>query len=158
MKKLLYLLLLIPTLSYTQVSFTSVAGGGDRIYNITGGLADDLSIKTITNRIYVASPFSTIQSFTVSDATPNVGSYSSYITANTSATTITTFDGSPASGNRIIMLYIGDNHTTIQHTTGTLDCCAGGYDLAPRTGDVLTLTWDGSKWLCTFLLTATTGN
>lgn len=156
MKTLFFLL--IPILLYGQVNFTSVAGGGDRIYNIEGGIADNFSLKTASSKTYVASPFATITSFTASDATPDVSTYSSYITANTSATTITTFDGAPASGNRILMLYIGDDKTTIKHTTGILDCCAGGYNLAPKTGDVLTLTWDGSKWLCTFLLTATTGN
>jgi hypothetical protein len=150
--------LLIPILLYGQVGFTSVAGGGDRIYNIEGGLADNLSIKTSSDRIYVASPFTTHTSFSASDATPDISACASYITANVNATTITTFDGAPASGNRILMLYIGDNKTTIRHTTGTLDCCAGGYNLTPKIGDVLTLTWDGSKWLCTFLLTATTGN
>jgi len=158
MKTFILFLLTLPFLVYSQVNFTSVAGGGDRNYTIEGGLADDISLNIASSKTYVSSPFSTISAFTNTDTSPDISSYSSYITANTSSTTITTFDGAPASGNRMLLLYIGDDKTTIKHTTGTLDCCAGGYNLAPKTGDVLTLTWDGSRWLCSFLLTATTGN
>ena len=84
--------------------------------------------------------------FTANDATPDVGDGNLFKTANTSATTITMFDG--GSNGQIIWVVIGDTHTTIDFTGTNLEGNSGA-DWTPTTNDHMVCVSDGTNWFCT---------
>jgi hypothetical protein len=84
-------------------------------------------------------------SFDDGDATPSVKNRTMFKTANTTATTITTFDDS-AEG-QVIRVIINDANTTIDFT-GTNLKGNGGADWSPTTGDHMTCAFDGTNWYC----------
>jgi hypothetical protein len=88
---------------------------------------------------------STITTFSNGDASPSVSNGNIFKTANTSTTTITTFDGGVA-GQEIKVIF-GDNKTNIDFT-GTNLKGNGGTDWSPLPGDHMTCIFDGTNWYC----------
>lgn len=87
----------------------------------------------------------TTGTFTDGDATPYVQGYSSFKTANTTPTTITTFD-SPCLGQRLVV-YFNDAVTTIDFSGTNLKGNAG-VDWSPASDDFMTCEFDGTNWYC----------
>ena len=83
--------------------------------------------------------------FTDADATPDVGNGNFFKTANTSATTITMFDG--GSNGQIINVLIADAYTTIDFTGTNLEGNAG-VDWTPTTNDHMVCISDVTNWYC----------
>ena len=151
MKKLLFILLL-PALGFAQVD------------NWRGKTVEELSaieagVTNIASKLYwetyayqqikdLVDEYYDLTTFTAQDATPSITGGKYFLTANTSAKTITDFDDHPTGSYRkVIWIHVNDDYTTIDHNSN-LDC--GGVDLAPTTGDILRLYWNGSKWHCSF--------
>jgi hypothetical protein len=80
------------------------------------------------------------------DATPSVVGFTRFLTANSSATTVTTFDGA-TDGQRIIV-FIGDANTTFDFTGGGDLKGNGGSDWTPGSGDWLEAEYNGTYWYC----------
>ncbi len=78
--------------------------------------------------------------FTDLDATPDVSGDSLFYTANTGATTITTFDN-PTAG-QIIYIIFGDGNTTLQD--GATLVLNGSANWTPAATDTITLVYDGT--------------
>lgn len=87
----------------------------------------------------------TIPEFTDGDATPSVGGYNTYKTANTGGTTITMLDGN-VQGKKVTIIF-GDANTTIDFT-GTNLKGNSGVDWTPATNDHMECVYDGTNWYC----------
>lgn len=86
-----------------------------------------------------------IQDFTANDLTPSVAQGHYFKTANTSAKTITMFDGGFT--GQVIRVIINDANTTVDFT-GTHLKGNGGGDWTPSSGDHMTCLFDGTNWYC----------
>lgn len=84
-------------------------------------------------------------SFTSGDTTPSVAVGDTFLTANGSATTITTFDDG-VTGQSIEVL-VGDDNTTFDFSGTTLKG-HGGVDYTAVSGDRLSCVFDGTNWVC----------
>jgi len=104
-----------------------------------------LQILTEYIRVVLKGKQSEAIAFTANDATPDVGDGNYFKTANTSATTITMFDG--GSNGQIINILIADVNTTIDFTGTNLKGNTGG-DWSPTTNDHMTCISDGTNWYC----------
>lgn len=83
--------------------------------------------------------------FTDGDLTPIVTGKRRWKTANTTAKTITMFDG--AYTDQEIVVIFGDSNTTIDFTGTNLKGNAG-VDWSPATDDHMTCVFDGTDWFC----------
>ncbi len=163
----------LPTANTTQTVITNLVGGytGQRTYLwiqdshttlafSTGNLKGNGGINRFmtsgdlvegwydgTNWHCLISPVAqAVQTLTVNSATPSVQSgASTYQTANTSATTITTF----AQGllNQEITVLINDANTTLNFSTGNLKG-NGSANRAMNSGDSIFAVYDGTNWRC----------
>jgi len=77
------------------------------------------------------------------DTSPTVENQKVLKTANTGATTITTFDDGTA-GQEIIIIF-GDGNTTVDSGADDI-ILSGGADWTPAQNDTLTLVYDGTNW------------
>ena len=154
MKKWILLAIFMPTLLFGQ-THPYVGYTVEQLSAITSGVTNIASksywetyayaqIRALINEQY------NISTFTSTDATPAISGGTHFLTANASATTITDFDSHPsgASYRKIIYIHVNDDNTTIDHNSN-LDC--GGIDLAPKTGDILMVYWNATKWQCKFV-------
>jgi hypothetical protein len=105
------------------------------------------SIRWFTDHRFEKRVRYTQGTFASGDATPSVGTYSFYKTANASPTTITRLDGG-ATG-QMVVVEIADANTTIGFLTGTNLKGNGGADWSPTTGDHMTCIYNGTNWFCT---------
>ena len=104
----------------------------------------NVRLKALENVILELQTFvSRLNTFTDADATPSVLGALVHKTANTGATSITTFDeGEPG---RTIILIFGDANTTLVH--GTNLQMASNSNLNGASGDTRTFsTDDGTTW------------
>jgi len=92
----------------------------------------------------IISGIETPTSFSDADATPSVADHRHFKTANTGATSITTFDGG-TNGQRITII-AGDANTTI--TPGATLECSAGSPLLLNSGDVIEFILDSTVWRC----------
>ncbi len=83
--------------------------------------------------------------FANADTTPDVSRGGVFKTANTGATTITTFDG--GSQGMTIAVIFKDGNTTIDFTGTNLEGNAG-LDWTPSVNDHMTCVYDGVNWFC----------
>jgi len=119
------------------------AAGGDLTWsseNDTTALLLDSSLDSIV--LDGAIDLGTVETFTDLDTTPDVSS-GSYWETNTSAVTITDFDGS--------LIFAGQHIRVESKGAITYDCTAsgitcGGSDLVTASGDVAYFTYDGTDW------------
>lgn len=86
-----------------------------------------------------------VVTFTANDATPTVFGARLFKTANSSPTTITTFDD-PQSGQEIKVIFNDSN--TIVDFTGTNLKGNAGVDFTAASGDHMTCIYDGTNWYC----------
>lgn len=111
--------------------------------NITNQFVDNGTNTTATNNVASTDSFT---SFTDGDTTPSVsaGSVTLAVTANTSATTITTFDDGAADQNLTVLL--GDEFTTILPTP-TIQL-RGDVPVGPNMlGPLITFTYTAGVWI-----------
>lgn len=80
--------------------------------------------------------------FTNGDTTPSVLKSNWFKTANTGATSITTFDDG-ASGQKVVVVF-GDVNTTIVHGSGIY--LKGGVSVTPNVNTSLSFIFDGTDW------------
>lgn len=102
----------------------------------TLGLTGNL---TIDGRIDIG----TVETFTDEDATPDV-STGSYFNTNTTATTITDFDGTGISDGQVIVV-VSKGDITYDVTSSGIK--GGSTDIITAAGDVTTFLYDGTDWL-----------
>ncbi len=117
----------------------NVIGGTDSIHITNPGNVINLRLRDNVEK----SLFRTIAN---GDAAPSVLGGEYFQTANTSATTITTFNNGYV-GQRIFVK-IGDNFTTINFAGPNLKG-NGGVNYAAATGASLVCVFDGTQWGCT---------
>lgn len=112
-----------------------------------GGRDYQARVLTVSKWISLSGRFFNLMvtSFTDGDTTPSVYTNNVFKTANTGATTITTFDNS-VTGQPITILF-GDSDTTIDFS-GTNLKGNGGVDWTASQYDVLTGVYDGTNWYC----------
>lgn len=107
--------------------------------------ATNTQSQTYDNIVIFTHELPPFRTFTANDATPSVKGGTSFKTANTVATTITTFhDGYDG---QQMMVVIGDVNTTIDFTGTTLKGNTGA-DWTPTTNDHLICVYDGTNWYC----------
>ena len=110
------------------------------VTNLTATGTADVD-KTLTNKFVLDA----VQTFTDSDATPDVGAYS-YFNTNTSAVTITDFDGAG--------IEAGQEITVVSKGAITYDVTASGIiggttDIVTADGDITKFLYDGTDWRVT---------
>jgi len=88
-------------------------------------------------------PSGSSKTLAVNSATPSVVGYDSFITANSSPTTITDFQEGVT--GQIIRILCGDTNTTIQHNGAAITVAASG-NLKLRSGSFYTLIKSGNGW------------
>lgn len=113
----------IPVLSATTVTAT--------------GTVD--ALKVLTEKIVL----DTVQTFTDEDATPDVGGYS-YFNTNTTATTITDFDGAGIEDGQVIVV-VSKGAITFDVTASGIK--GGTTDIVTAAGDLTTFLYDGTDWI-----------
>lgn len=113
----------------------------------TGNVEFDIWMHILVEyiRLFTIGKLSETITFTANDATPDVGDGNLFKTANTSATTITMFDG--GSDGQMINVILGDVNTTIDFTGTNLKGNAGA-DWTPTTNDHMACISDGTNWYC----------
>ena len=84
----------------------------------------------------------TVQTFTDSDATPDVGGYSFFQT-NTTGVTITDFDGDITAGQLIFVLSKG----AIIFDVTASGIKGGTTDIITAAGDLTVFLYDGADWI-----------
>jgi len=89
-----------------------------------------------------------IPTFTDGDTTPSVANSNIFKEANTSATSITTFDDGKE-GQIITVIFTSDDgtgksYTTIVHGSGIY--LRGGADVTPNTNTTMSFVYDGTNW------------
>ena len=89
--------------------------------------------------------YSTLATFTSTDATPSVANKYLFKTANAGSTTITAFDDGQV--GQVIRVIIADGNTTIDFTGTTLKGNQGS-NWSPANGDHMTCVFDGTNWYC----------
>lgn len=89
--------------------------------------------RRIVNKVKVLSP---------QDSTPDVQNCNMLVTANTGATSITTFEY--GSNGQVVTLMIDDANTTLVHSSGFL--LAGGINWTPASGDSITMAKNSIGW------------
>ena len=100
-------------------------------------LHDDLSAEFKGRR------YGPLITFADGDTSPDVLGGNVFKTANTVATSITTFDSEIAGHN--ITIIIGDTNTTFVHGAGVM-LLSGTINWTPAPGDTITLVSDGTVW------------
>ena len=97
---------------------------------------------------YVERPEIIIETFADGDATPSVTSNSTNVfkTANTSATTITTFDDGRV--GQVIDIIFGDANTTLDFSGGGNMVNGTGVNATPAVNNQMKAIYDGTKWYC----------
>jgi hypothetical protein len=114
-------------------------------YSVTNVYEDNNIYRGVTTPLYTNNNSSFYGVFTDGDTTPSVRNRKAFRTANTNATTITTFDeGYPG---QLINVIIADGNTTIDFTDTNLKGNAG-VDWSPASGDSLWCLFDGTNWHC----------
>ncbi|HDD44581.1 MAG TPA: hypothetical protein ENG63_06965 [Candidatus Desulfofervidus auxilii] len=130
----------------------NVVEGGSK----TGYLVEDTSDTKIVpviknNKLFnVAELFNgdIYTTFSDGDTTPSVANKKYFKEANTSATSITTFDDG-ISGQEIVIIFTSDDgtgksYTTIVHGSGIY--LKGGTNVTPDTNTTMSFVYDGSNW------------
>jgi hypothetical protein len=107
---------------------------------LTENFGVDLNLK-LKNRV----AFADVLSIPNGEPTPNVYNGNILKTANTGATTITSFDF--GSQGQLIWVIFGDANTTVDFT-GTNLYGNGGADWSPGLNDSMTCVYDGTNWYC----------
>ena len=126
----------------TQALLDLIISGGSITNN-----PDDVSLKTNgSSQIYVYNVFALQDTMTAGDTTPDITNYQVWLTDNSAAaTSITDFDGDPASTVlKVVKVVVRDDSTTFLHDATNFDL--GGVNLVPLTGDVMEFIWTGAKW------------
>jgi len=113
---------------------TGIVNSGSSTYIIRDNL-----VKNITN----ADSSVALMQFADADTTPSISRGGIFVTVNTGATSITTFDDGLT--NQIITLTFGDANTTL--VDGATLQLAGGVNFVATTVDAITLFFDGTKWV-----------
>jgi hypothetical protein len=114
---------------------------------IDGGGTYALWVDSDTSRFDGAVAFSTQQTLSIDDATPDVSAATSFITANTGAAPdITDFDagGGTLDTGQLIFIEFNDANTTIDCDGGNINC--GSTDIAMAAGDFSSFFYDGTDW------------
>ena len=113
---------------------TGIVNSGSTTYRIV-----DNTVQSITN-----SDSGIIQSvFVDGDTTPDVSLNVPFLTVNTGATSITTFDNGLT--NQILVLTFGDANTTL--VDGATLQLHGGDNFVSTTVDTMILIYEGTKWI-----------
>ncbi len=104
----------------------------------------NLQMKSLEQETELATADATgVLTFTDADTTPSVQNTKIAITANTGATTITTFDGGEI--GQIVVIRFGDANTTLAH--GSTLQLIGDTNFTGAAGDMKTFsTDDGTNW------------
>jgi len=92
--------------------------------------------------------YNEIITFTNGDTTPSVAGSNIFKEANTSATSITTFDNGVA-GQKITVIFTsddgtGNSNTTIVHGSGIY--LKSGANVTPKTNTTMSFVYDGTNW------------
>src|SRR3989338_3636024 len=133
--------------------FTNQTAAGIESYGpltITSGESfenNNLTLKTYgTGAGIVDRKFSvgTQKTLSADDTTPSVASRNWFISANTVATTITTFDDGTV--GQILLIEVNDANTTFDclGSEATINC--GNTDLTGAAGDLFSWIYDGTVW------------
>lgn len=102
------------------------------------------NLRAFLNSLGSGSGFGAVTTFAANDATPSVSDGTRvYMTANTSATSISTFDD--ATSGQFIIVYINDVYTTIADLAGDIQCQFNGSRNFSQ-GDAAAFFYDGSFW------------
>lgn len=98
--------------------------------------------------MYIDRPEVIIEAFADGDTTPSVLSSvtSVFKTANTSATTITTFDDGRV--GQVVDIIVGDSNTTFDFSGGGNLVNGNGADVTPSSGNQMKAIYDGTNWFC----------
>lgn len=128
----------------SSLILSSSGTGGDafQITAASGGI-DIMSGGTIAMEGAIA--LNSVKTFVDSDATPDV-SGDSYFNTNTTAVTITDFDGSGIAAGQILYV-VSKGAITYDVTSSGIK--GGTTDIVTATGDVTTFLYDGTDWLVT---------
>lgn len=97
----------------------------------------DTEVTKIRKMIFKAEA-----AFADADTTPDVSSTGMFRTANTGATSITTFDSGTT--GQLIRVRINDNNTTIVHGSGIV--LPGAINRKATTADIYMFHYDGTNW------------
>ncbi len=107
---------------------------------------NNLTLQTYgTGAVIVDRKFAldTQNTLAVNDTTPSVAAGNSFITANSSATVISTFDEGTA--GQILFVEINDANTDFDCTASGINC--GSADITiPAAGDLFSFIFDGTTW------------
>ena len=132
--------------AFEGLTLTGVSIGSLR-YSGSLDLTNPVNIaQSGTTDVRINTHLGVAKSFGPNDATPSVVGYTSFLTTNTAATTITDFDDGFI-GQDIVVI-IGDANTTIDFTSSALIGNAGA-DWSPGSGDWLRAYYNGTNWYCT---------
>jgi hypothetical protein len=109
----------------------------DEAYSFTGLITtDDLVVDGVLD-------LGTVETFTDSDATPDV-STGSWWNTNTTGVTITDFDGAGILAGQVIT--VTSKGAIVYDCTANAELCCGIADITTASGDVTTWQYDGTCW------------
>jgi hypothetical protein len=145
MKKLILIVALLATATaYGSLRFYD----GDAVdlgHAVIAKCGLGLDCAVVSEQMYMKQSFEAAETFTDSDATPDV-SGALHFETNTSAVTITDFDGSGIyEGQLIIVVSKG----AITYDVTSSGIVGGSTDIITAAGDVTSFLYDGADWLVT---------
>lgn len=140
----------LASLPSTAAPTTDVWQRGDRVINTTpsaGGPYGWVCVTAGTPGTWRPISFAggsggTVTALADADTTPSVANGTNFLTANTGATSITTFDD--GYNGQVVTLTAGDANTTL--VNGATLVLADGANFLPSTGDAITLQYNGTLW------------
>lgn len=125
--------------NYTGIYLIDINDGVILEHNVFSSVTTEFYFDSNVATCYIDD---SIQTFTDGDTTPSVLGYKTFKTANTAATSITTFDNG-FKGQKITVIFT-DSNTTIVHGSGIY--LKGGANVTPSANSVMEFVYDGTNW------------